>query len=158
MILDLRSLKPNYGFADLYNLLSKAFTSKLNKFVEILRGIRGVKILGTEIEIRWKGKDSISFSALLDYLNRHRVIIAFDEAQKLRGSRSRMILNAPAHSYDFNENITFIFTGSEMGLLYDFLDVDNPESPLYGRFMHEITIERFSYDESIEFLKEEFEE
>jgi len=158
IILDLRGLKPNYGLRDLYRLLAKAFSKKLDKFRDILERIRAITIAGVEIEIKWKGREAISLSTLFDYLNYKRTIIAFDEAQKLRGSRSKMILEAIAHAYDYDENLTFIFTGSEVGLLYQFLGVDNPKSPLYGRYMHTISIERFKHDESIEFLKRGFNE
>ncbi|MBC7092259.1 MAG: ATP-binding protein [Nitrososphaeria archaeon] len=92
-----------------------------------------IRVAGNEIEIKWKGKGALSLTSLFDHLNRRRIIIAFDEAQKLRGPRSNEILNAIAHSYDYNKNVTFIFTGSEVGLLYDFLKISDASSPLYGR-------------------------
>jgi len=35
---------------------------------------------------------SLTLSTLFDYLNKRRVVIAFDEAQRLRGLRSREVL------------------------------------------------------------------
>lgn len=158
IILDLRSLPNNYSVKDIYYLLSKALSSKIDKFIDILKSISSIKILGNEIEIKWKGKDALTLSSLFDGLNKRRVIIAFDEAQRLRGPRSSDLLDAIAHSYDYNKNITFIFTGSEIGLLYDFLKVENPGSPLYGRYYFNLTIERFSREVSESFLERGFKE
>ncbi|WP_243671582.1 ATP-binding protein [Vulcanisaeta sp. JCM 16161] len=68
------------------------------------------------------------------------------------------VLNALAHAYDFDRNITFILTGSEVGLLYDFIGIEDPNSPLFGRYFHEVRIDRFTHDESIDFLRRGFKE
>lgn len=158
VIIDLRSLHVNYGLRDFYELLSKAFTSRLDRFIDILKSISSIRIIGGEIEIKWRGRGSLTLSSLFDELNRKRVIIAFDEAQKLRGPRSMEFLSAIAHAYDYNRNITFILTGSEAGLLYGFLGIENTNSPLYGRYCFKLTLERFERDLSIEFLKFGFKE
>ena len=158
MIIDLRSLKTNYGFKDLYDLLAKSFSSKLDKFIDLLKNISSIKIVGAEVEFKWRGRGAINLSTLFDYLNKKRVIIAFDEAQRLRGPRSQEILSTIAHAYDYDKNITFIFTGSEVGLLYSFLEIDNPSSPIYGRYIYTLSLERFPRDVSIEFLKQGFSE
>jgi len=56
---------------------------------------------------------------------------------------SSEVLNALVHAYDFDRNVTFILTGSEVGLLYDFICVEDPKSPLFGRFFYEIDVNRF---------------
>jgi len=63
-----------------------------------------------------------------------------------------------AYSYDNLRNIKFILSGSETGLLYDFLEFNNYSSPLYGRVRDELIIERFSKEKSIRFLEKGFEE
>lgn len=153
IIIDARSLKSNYGRRDLYNLISRALSSSLDKLKNILTAIKSIKILGSEVEISWRGKNYISITGLFDYLNRRRIIIAIDEAQYLRGPLSSEVREALAHSYDYNDNITFILTGSEAGLLQDFLKTENSTSPLYGRYIHKIVIDRFSREQSIEFLE-----
>jgi len=158
IVLDLRDLKSNYGVRDLYELLSRALSPRLHKLIELLRGISSIKIIGTEVQIRWRGRGSLTLSTLFDHLNKRRVVIAFDEAQKLRGPRSREVLEAVAHAYDYDENVTFVFTGSEAGLLYGFLGIDDPSSPLYGRYCLRLTLERFSKDVSAEFLRQGFKE
>lgn len=154
ILLDCRKLKENYGWKDFYELLSKSSS----RIIELLKGIRGIKIFEGEVEFSWKGRDFVSLSDLFDHLNKHKLIIAFDEAQKLRGPLSKEIKEALAHAYDYDANLTFILTGSEVGLLYDFLSVEDPSSPLYGRYFHEIRVERFDKETSISFLKQGFSE
>jgi AAA+ ATPase superfamily predicted ATPase len=158
VIVDLRDLRANYGLRDLYSLLSKAFSSGLDRLHDLLRSISGISIKGVEVEIKWKGRGALTLSSLFDALNRRRIIIAFDEAQKLRGPRSQEFLNALAHAYDYDRNITFILTGSEVGLLYGLLGIDKPGSPLYGRYCFNLKLERFNEDVSREFLEAGFKE
>lgn len=63
-----------------------------------------------------------------------------------------------AHAYDYLKNTIFVLTGSEVGLLYDFLGVEDPEAPLYGRHREEITLERFDDGRSRDFLLKGFEQ
>ncbi|NON61777.1 ATP-binding protein, partial [Acidianus sp. RZ1] len=157
ILVDLRSLDRNYSRGELYNALAKGLS--LNKRVlEFLKGLRGVKIIGNEVELRWKGRNSLSIPELLDRLNDNRAIIALDEAQKLRGPLSNEIKEAIAHAYDYDRNLTFLLTGSEVGLLYNFLGIEDPSSPLYGRYSVEIKLERFTKEKSIEFLEKGFDE
>jgi len=160
VLVDARSLPPNYGLRDLYSVFSSGMSRK--GFVEgmrdVLKVVKGLKIAGFEVELSWRGRDAISLPVLFDYLNMKRVIIAVDEAQCFRGPRGRIFLDALAHAYDYDDNISFILTGSEVGLLYEYLGVDNPTSPLYGRSLEAIVLERFTRDQSIEFLKQGFKE
>ncbi|AFZ70359.1 putative ATPase (AAA+ superfamily) [Caldisphaera lagunensis DSM 15908] len=157
-IIDCRNLPPNYSKGNLYSLFSNAISSKLSTFLEILSKIRGISILGNSIELKWKGKEYVTLSDLFDHLNEKRIIIGIDEAQKLRGPLSKEIKDSIAHAYDYDRNLTFILTGSEVGLLHEFLGIENSESPLYGRYYHEITLERFDKDKSELFLRKGFEE
>ncbi len=158
ILIDGRGLKPNYGLRDMYSLLSSAFSRSGSRILELIKGLRGVKVLGSGVEFSWGGRESLDLIELFDRLNRRRVIVAIDEAQYFRGPQSNIMRNLLAHSYDYNDNVTFILTGSEVGLLHDFLLLDEPDSPLYGRYIHNITVERFSRDESFEFLKRGFNE
>jgi AAA+ ATPase superfamily predicted ATPase len=158
IVIDCRKLKENYSRAELYRVFSEALSSILDKIKEILSRIRGITILGNFVEISWKGRNFVSLSDLFDHLNERRLIIALDEAQRLRGPLSKEIKDAIAHSYDYNRNLTFILTGSEVGLLYDFIGIEDPKSPLYGRYFHEIKIERFDKETSLNFMRKGFEE
>ncbi len=90
-----------------------------------------------------------------------KFIIAFDEAQYLRfyGSRGgKELLALFAHTYDNLPNLRIILTGSEVGLLHNFLGIDDYDSPLYGRAAGEVYIEPFEPGVSREFLREGFRE
>ncbi len=43
-------------------------------------------MLGTEVELRWKGEETFSLSELFDKFDREGAVIAIDEAQRLRGA------------------------------------------------------------------------
>jgi len=158
VLIDCRKLKENYGRQDLYNLFSSSFSTIIDKIKDLLLRVRGVSILGNSVELKWKGRDSVSLADLFDHLDEKKLIIAIDETQKLRGPLSNEVREAIAHAYDYDRNLTFILTGSEIGLLYDFLGVENKESPLYGRYYYSITLDRFERKKAIEFLRKGFDE
>ncbi|MEB3755894.1 MAG: ATP-binding protein [Desulfurococcales archaeon] len=155
LLIDARNLPANYGLRDLYGLLSKSMSNKkfLDKMKDVLGVVSGIKVTGIEVELSWRGRESISLGTLFDYMNKRKVLIAIDEAQALRGPRGELFLKALAHAYDYDRNIMFILTGSEVGLLYDYLDIENPDSPLYGRYINVITLERFTEAQSVDFLR-----
>ena len=95
-------------------------------------------------------------SRAVDRLNKKKIVIAIDEAQRLRGPRSSELKDAIAHAYDYDKNISFILTGSEVGLLYDFIGIEDSRSPLYGRYYVEVKLERLSREQSIDFLRKGF--
>jgi AAA+ ATPase superfamily predicted ATPase len=67
-------------------------------------------------------------------------------------------LNILAYAYDNLPNLRFVLTGSEVGLLLDTLRLDDTSSPLYGRYVKIIRLERFDDKKSIESLRKGFEE
>ena len=158
VIVDARSLPRNYGLRALYGLLADSLASSLDKFREALTGLRGVKLMSYGLEFSWRGREPVSLSELFDALNRRGGVIAVDEAQNLRGPNAELFLEALAHAYDYDRNLTFVLTGSEVGLLYDLLKVEDPDSPLYGRYYREVRLERFSKEKSLDFLTRGFEE
>ena len=158
VLIDARSLPQNYGVRELYGLLADSLASSLDKFKEVLMRLKGVRVMGYGLELSWRGRDFVSLSELFDALNRRGGIIAIDEAQNLRGPKAKLFLEALAHAYDYDRSLTFILTGSEVGLLYSFLAVDDSKSPLYGRYYKEVKLERFSREESMDFLVKGFEE
>lgn len=123
-----------------------------------------------EVDLKFLKFDINSNKHLVDIfenLNRlgeksgRRIILAFDEAQYLRfyGNRGgRDLLVLFAYTYDNLENITLVFTGSEVGLLHSYLNLKNYEMPLYGRLAKEITVEPFPREVSFEFLRQGFKE
>ncbi len=108
-----------------------------------------------------KARNSLDYLELINKAKerkRSKVFIAFDEAQILRfyGRDGKDLLNLMAHKYDNLEHIIFVLTGSEVGVLHDFLDLENADSPFFGRYVHEVFLERFQRSEAIKFLIEGF--
>ncbi|CUX77065.1 Function Code: 16.1 Conserved Hypothetical [Thermococcus chitonophagus] len=131
---------------------------------QLLGNLRRIKIkeLGIKLE-----PTSIDLTDIFDVLNSYGkkrkriVVLAFDEAQYFRfyGARGgKDFLLAVAYSYDNHEWLRFLFSGSEVGLLHDFLGFEDSKAPLFGRIYNEITLEPFPRDLSVEFLKEGFRE
>lgn len=85
-------------------------------------------------------------------------VIAFDEAQYLRFSGRTKYDVLLAWSVDNLSNIAYILTGSEIGMLKDFLRYDDVKAALYGRFRDEILIAGFDSDKSKKFLMDGFKE
>ncbi|MBS7645917.1 ATP-binding protein [Candidatus Bathyarchaeota archaeon] len=145
------------------NALLKGFTGFRGRLLELLKGVRGVEVAGLSLEFRrvLREPDLSELLTLLDEAAQgrgERVVLAFDEAQELRkvaGFRFDALL---AHVYDHLRNLTVILTGSQVGLLYRFLRVGDPDAPLYGRAMSTVNLENLSREQSMEFLKRGFEQ
>lgn len=136
-----------------FNKISRKWLSKLS---DALKHVKGVNIIGGSIALDW-GKKGIDLTQLFDKIDswaknqNKRFLLAFDEAQLIRGDKN--IPRLFARIADVNRNIVTIATGSEIGLLYDFLGFDDPESPLYGRHYVEIKMRNLTPEESKRFLK-----
>jgi len=161
-------------FRGFVNELSLNLTSLLNRYgrissklLKVLNGVRGVDIsvgsLGPKISLSWSRRNRADIAEILDRLDyvaseeNMKIVLAFDEAQELRN----LAIDFPtmlAYIYDNLSNIVVILTGSQVGLLYDVLRIDDPRSPLYGRALYEIRMRRLGIEESKEFLKKGFEE
>ncbi len=85
-------------------------------------------------------------------------VIALDEAQYLRFSGSVKYDMLLAWSMDNLSNIIFVLSGSEIGTLKEFLDYENVNAALYGRFRNDIYLKRFSKEQSKEYLEKGFAE
>ncbi|MDW8003404.1 MAG: ATP-binding protein [Thermofilaceae archaeon] len=160
------------SYRQLYTLLAKSVSelahraSKrrgiLENLMRLLSRIRGVSIYGLEISISWSRREKPLLSELFGVLDEiggkagERVVVVFDEFQHSRGSIGWVLHNAIAHSYDFDKNLAFVLTGSEMGVLYGILR--NPENPLYGRAYGEVRTRKLTREESIVFLEKGFNE
>ena len=106
------------------------------------------------------GEKGVDLADLFDEIDtwtkkhKERFLLVLDEVQLIRGDKA--IPRLFARIADVNRNIVIIVTGSEIGLLYDFLGFDNPESPLYGRHYVEIKMRNFTPEEAKTFLKTGF--
>jgi AAA+ ATPase superfamily predicted ATPase len=126
---------------------------------------RFITRLGLENELeKFEEVESDSLTNLLKNINQWcknrnlHFIITLDEAQYLRFGGRVKFDGIIAWSIDNLANITYILTGSEVGMLKDFLKYDDVNAPLYGRFRNEIFLNRFKKGESVAFLSKGFEE
>lgn len=132
--------------------------------LQLLGSIRRLKIKEPGFKLELVPLDLTDIFDLFNSYGKKRkkiVVLAFDEAQYFRfyGSRGgEDFLLAVAYSYDNHEWVRFLFSGSEVGLLHDFLGFEDSKAPLFGRIYNEITLEPFPRDLSIEFLREGFRE
>ncbi|MEM2540538.1 MAG: ATP-binding protein [Candidatus Methanomethylicia archaeon] len=156
---------------ELYSLISHELTNFLSRtsrqrrlyerVVKFLKLVRGVSISGVTIELSW-GDSRPLLSEVFTALNEvgeeedMKIIIVFDEFQKAFGHASIMLQNVIAYSYDHLRNLSFIVSGSEMGVLYRFFK--DPEAPLYGRAYLEVKTRRLTREEVVDFLLRGFEE
>ncbi|WP_291765697.1 AAA family ATPase [Caldivirga sp. UBA161] len=164
--LDLRKYEgsPYMTYRHLLSEFEKALNSWQEGLRRLIHGIRGVTLSGPGFEVRFNwGRDRVMFGDLLDKLSDiseregRRVIIVFDESQELRKLKGYNIIYPLAYAYD-NLKLNFIFTGSQIGMVYRFLKLKDPNSPLFGRAMFEVHVNPFTREQSIEFLRAGFRE
>lgn len=173
LVLDLRRMDEE-GYAK--SVMFKHFAaglgknvSKWHKLGDYLKGVKGVNVLGNGVEFDW-GKNTPSLTDVLVKMNEwvaaerpgEKFVVAIDEAQLLRfltGGSGRIDFRmVMAHAYDYLENIKFILTGSEVGLLEDFLHPEEGADPLSGREIRTQKIERFNPGTAEKFLRAGFRE
>lgn len=172
-IVDVRRIYFEYGAVSreaLYRSILEYFTRNLGllekagfKARDALSRIKGIHLteLGFEVEPLAPLPSSAELLSRIDeWCRRHglRFVMAFDEAQYLRFGGATKYDGIIAWSIDNLPGITFILTGSEVGLLKDFLRLSDPQAPLFGRYRREILVTRFTRHQSIDFLHRGFTE
>ncbi len=139
--------------------LNEFFRKNGSIWREVKRGLRritGVQVLGSGISLAW-GEKRADLTELFGSLKNHGVVVVFDEVQYARGPLGKKLAETLAYLYDYTD-LRLVLSGSEVGLLYDFLGTDDPNAPLYGRYFREIKLERFDESKSIGFLRKGFEQ
>lgn len=120
------------------------------------RNITGFEIAGTGIHFKKEKRVSADLVGLVEALGKAvkkgEMLLVFDEAQELRRIAKYRMDKFMAYVYDRFKNVTVVATGSEVGLLEDFLRVENPSAPLYGRAIDEINLSPFSEEQARDFL------
>ncbi len=153
----LRKSKLKFVLVDVRELTSLSRRSFESKLLEELRSIKELpdslmeRIEAVDAGIRISLKNEESIWKILKQLN---PIIAVDEAQMLRGTGVEAFFAAV---YD-NTKCKIVLTGSEIGVLEEFLGKDNPKVPLFGRAYTEIKMHSLTQDKSKEFLALGFKE
>ncbi len=148
----------------LLNAASNAVVPGTTRFGESIRNLIQEIGVGGLFTIKFRKKYArdffVNFFMKLDGLARNngeRLVVVFDEAQMLRLSALDMRALF-ANIYDNMDNITLVFAGSQVGLLNDFIGVEDARSPLYGRYMREVELKPLAKDLSKSFLERGFEE
>lgn len=169
--LDMRDLdtKPQITKDEIAGLLETGISEFLErnasgreKILSTLRTVRGMRIAGTGIDLGWQDKKILDMAGLFRRLdwwassNDTSIIVSIDEAQELAKARHTNMNSIFASVYDNCANVMLVFTGSEVGLLHRFLALDDPKSPLFGRYALFIDLEPLSAQQSSEFLKAGF--
>ena len=162
VLVDFRGVNPNSRM-DVYKRIESSlnlfFRENRNLWEELkenLRAITGLRVLSFGVNLSWR-EEKTDLIALFRELEKHDVVLAFDEVQYLRGPVGSEFAGLIAHLYDYS-NLRIVMTGSEVGLLHDYLGVDDPRAPLYGRYFHEVTLSRFTREQSRDFLIKGFEQ
>ena len=166
--LDLRELYFAHGSVSrfhLYRILSQELSrlSRSHKIRSWLEKIGGIKIGDFEVQLDWREKGA-SITDVLKSLDewasaqKGKLIIAIDEAQYLRLAGRVRYDGLIAWATDNLDHLVFVLAGSEVGLLQDFLGLEDPSSPLYGRYAKIIKLQRLDRDRSLDFLERGFKE
>ncbi len=115
-------------------------SDKINSFKKI--SIEKITLKGVGLSLNF-------FKKGLDYLNKHRIVLVIDEAQLLK----RLHLdNTLAFIYDNYPGIKMVLSGSEAGMLMNFLGKNSAKAPLYGRAVYEIQTYRLNKEYARVFL------
>jgi len=175
--LDLRDLGPTKKLSRDDTL--KFFQNGLQKFLdshndkkriaEYLRLVRGVRIgipgFAFGIKFDFSKQNGVElydlFSKLNDWASNQNktILLIIDEAQYLQNSKEEIDTSAIlAGIFDKLRRIKIILTGSEMGLLYEYLGDNDPDAPLYHRKRTEIRLGSLSEKENRDLLLKGFEE
>lgn len=139
-----------------------SFMSLDKKIREYLKRVQGIRVFDFGLEFL-AGKSRPSFVSILEVLNEWaeekntKLVLVMDEIQELVRMKGYNVLNPIAYAYDNLRNLSFVFAGSKIGMLYRFLRVDDASSPLYGRYIEKIELRPLSRDLAIEFLRRGFE-
>lgn len=146
------------------NLFLRKHKRAVSRLLDLLRGIKGISISAGAVSLAWGRRQRPSLGEVFTALNEWaegqgvRFVLAFDEAQELRYLAPLRVRFLLAYLYDHAPNVVLVLTGSQMGLLYDFVGAEDPSSPLYGRARFEVRLGRLDREKSIEFLERGFQQ
>jgi AAA+ ATPase superfamily predicted ATPase len=139
-----------------------------NRIIDAIKSVRGVEVSSgppPSISLSWaaaRGASKKSTTADLARVfgtlgkvaeaNHTKFVIALDEAQELRRLAGFDFSKLLAHIYDYVLGIQIVLTGSQVGFLYEFIGIENPRAPLYGRARVDIQTDRLTPALAKEFL------
>jgi len=160
LLIDARALGP-FSPEQVYDLMANSLSELIVKhraLRKLLEKVRGISIAGVEVE--FVSRDRPVLVEVLGKLGEwgesrgEPVVLALDEAQEFRlFPRFDGLL---AHLYDYSRGIKLVMTGSEVGVLDEFLGREKAGAPLFGRPYVEIELGRLSREKAEEFLRAGF--
>jgi len=80
-------------------------------------------------------------------------VLLLDEAQELKRLVDYDLVRILAYTFDHLRGLQVVITGSQVGFLHDFLRMEDPDSPLYGRLACEVSLPHLREDQALEFLR-----
>ncbi|MBI2151190.1 ATP-binding protein [Candidatus Woesearchaeota archaeon] len=154
---------PYYDRREFMAYLIEKIKDKIGEslFHKIIKYISKIEVsykdISTAFFLQIEQKFPTFFERLNEELEKKNEILmlAFDEVQLLH--KIKFEYNFAA-IYDDYKQIKLILTGSEMGLLDEFLGKRDAESPLYGRALIELEVPKFNEEETRSFLLKGFEQ
>lgn len=84
-----------------------------------------------------------------------QICVFIDEAQRIKAKELADVLS---YFYDRFPNVSFIISGSEIGLVEEILGQTDSEHPLYGRDVAKVMMERLDKNQAMNYLKIGFEQ
>jgi AAA+ ATPase superfamily predicted ATPase len=132
------------------------------RMLDWLKGVRGVSIRlnPPSVTLSWGPRaEAFDPASLFESLSNlagergERFVLVLDEAQELKRLVDYDLRRILAYAFDHLRGLQIVVTGSQVGFLHDFLKMDDPESPLYGRLVCEVSLPHLSESQALEFLE-----
>lgn len=128
-------------------------------FQKILKSISKIQLSYQDLAATFYLEIESKFLTFLRDLNqelakkKQYVIIAFDEVQLLSKIKFDVILAAV---YDNYPRLKLLVTGSEIGVMDEFLGKQDADSSLFGRALLELEVQKFNHEQLTQFLQQGF--
>ncbi len=141
-------------FVEALNVFARRFSGLRSRVLGLLEGISGVSVSGFSVTVDLRRIRPLDLLDVLDGLNEvgEEIVLVVDEAQELRRLARYRFDYILAYIYDNLRNIRLVVSGSQVGLLYRLLRIDDPEAPLYGRAYMAVRLGRLSVEDSRRFF------
>ena len=127
-------------------------------FIERIGELKGfLEALGVKIGLETKLKPSTSSTKVLEKLffelsRREKLVVILDEVQEIKGGIGHF-LTLLYRLRTTTRNLSFIFTGSAIGLMKTLLN-PSPKNPMYGRTPVKVELKPWSMKLALEFLEQ----
>ncbi len=150
-----------FGLSDFMALLTQSINEFIGRYgmlrerlLKLLSGIKGLSLGPVGVIINTRKFEPSGLIDVLHTLNEvnDNIVLVIDEAQELRRMVKYRLDSIIAYAYDNLSNLRIVLSGSQVGLLYKFLRLNDPNAPLYGRAYTEVKLSRLSNELSKQFL------